>query len=301
MKLENKLITASIVLFLFSFNANADEIKACNEAINKSDAPTALKLSEVILTKKGNSHEGLLCKARALGLQKQYAEAETAFKQSIEATQDTFFHTIAYMLLGNLHKNNNKTDAAIVSYNKSLDTCIQRNDQTYSRINHNLIGDAHTQAKDLNAALDSYLVGVRLSNNDNERAESFSKTAATYSALGQHEKAVEFQVKAALMQQKAGTLTDYADAMLMLGQYHYDAKDYTNAERTYKRLAKFAKDNGGAYYEANANFRLAEALYANGDKAAAKPLIASALDQANTIGAKHLASEIKASKKKLNI
>jgi len=247
------------------------------------------------------NHEALICKARALGKQNQYAEAVKTFEQAVQATNDNFSKTIAYILLGTLHTQNSQTEDAIASYNKSLALCAQANNQTYSRINHNLIGDAYVRAKDFNAALDSYLQGVRLANNDNERAESFEKTAATYNALEQYDKAVEFQVKGALMQQKAGTLTAYADATLALGQYHYNAKDYASAERTYKKLARFAKTNGGAYYESKANYRLAEAMYANGDKAGAQPLINSALKQANAVGAKQLASDIEMTKKKLNI
>ncbi len=305
MKLQNTLIILTIALFILTFNTHSKEVsaevKACNDAANKGDGTTALQRSEAILKESAADHEGLLCKARALSLQNKYSEAITSFEDAIKATQNSFEQTVSYILLGNLHKKNNKPADAIASYTKSLDICAKTNNQTYSRINHNLIGDTHTQAKDLNAALDSYLIGIRLANNDNERAESFEKTAATYNALGQYDKAVEFQVKAALMQQKAGTLTAYADANLVLGQYHYNAKDYANAERTFKRLAKFAKDNGGAYYEAAANFRLAEALAANGDKEAAKSLITNALTQANKIGAKQLASEIDASKKKLDI
>ncbi|MFW5431898.1 MAG: tetratricopeptide repeat protein [Methylophilaceae bacterium] len=305
MKLQNTLTILTIGLFLISFNSLAKEpskaIVACNDAVNKGDGAAALQLSEAILKKNASDHEGLLCKGRALGLQNKYTEAITSFEQAIKSTEDSFAQVVSYILMGNLHKTNNKTGEAIVSYNNSLKICAKTNNQTYSRINHNLIGDAHTQAKDLNAALDSYLVGVRLANNDNERAESFEKTAVTYNTLGQYDKAVEFQLKAVLMQQKAGTLTAYADASLALGQYYYNAENYSNAERVYKKLAKFGKDNGGAYYEAKANFRLAEALAANGDKEAAKPLLSNALNQANKIGAKQLASEIDASQKKLNI
>lgn len=305
MKLQNTLTILFISLFSMSFNAYSKEpskeIKACNDAVNKGDGEAGLQLAGELLKKNAEDHEGLICKARAQGVQNQYAEAVNTFEQAVKATSDNFSQVISYILLGNLHKKNNQTADAVTSYTKSLEICAKTNNQTYSRINHNLIGDTYVQAKDLNAALDSYLAGVRIANNDNERAESFEKTAATYNALGQYDKAVEFQVKGALMQQKAGTLTQYADASLLLGQYHYNAKDYVNAERIYKKLAKFAKANGGAYYEAKANLGLAEASAANGDKAAAKPLLESALKQAHSIGAKQLAAEIEVSKKNLNI
>jgi len=305
MNLEKTLTILSITLFSFSLNANAAEVpadvKACNAAVNNGDGAAAVTLAEGILKKNAKDHEGLICKARALGAQKKYEESTQVYQQAIDASKPGFEQVITYILLGNLHNENNKTAEAIASYKESLKACDATQNQTYARINHQLIGDTHVRAKDLNAALDSYLVGVRLSNNDNERAESFGKAAAVYNALGQYDKAVEYQVKTTVMQKKAGALTDYADASLLLGQYHYNAGDHSNSERVYKHLAQFAKDNGGAYYEAKANQGLAEALAANGDKETAKTLLSQALKQANAIGAKQLASEISASKKKLNI
>jgi len=305
MNLKHTLTITYIALFLLSFSANsaevANEIKACNSAVNKGDGVAGQQLAEDLLKSDKNNHEALICKARALGVQKKYPEAVKTYERAAQATQDSLSQIVTYILLGRLHVKNEDTTAAIASYTKSLEICAKSNNQTYSRINHNLIGDVHFSKKDFNTALDSYLVGVSLANNDNERAESFEKAAAAYNALGQHNKAVEFQVKATLMQEKSGTLTAYADAMLTLGQYHYDAKDYVNAERTNKKLVQFAKKNGGAYYEAKANYKLAEAMAANGDKSGAASIMTNALEQAKTIGAKQLVSEIEVAKKKLNI
>jgi tetratricopeptide (TPR) repeat protein len=305
MKFENALTIALTSLFLISFNAFSaevsNEVAACNNSINKGDAKMALTQSEAILEKNDKDYEGLICKGRALGLQGKYSEALAAMELAVNSTDDSFAQTISYILIGNLHKANQKTAEAIASYQKSLEICAKDNNQTYTRINHNLIGEVHTEAKDLNAALDSYLLSVRLANNDNERADSFERLAATYNALGNHDKAIEYQVKAVVMQKKAGTLTAYADASLALGKYFFDAESYSNAVRTYKKLAKFAQDNGGAYYEAKANFHMAETMFANGDKDEAKALFVGANNLANKIGAKALASEINAVQKKLNI
>lgn len=173
--------------------------------------------------------------------------------------------------------------------------------KTYIFINYNLIGDAYFSAKDLHAALEGYQKGLRLAFNDSERAESFENLAKTYNALANHEKAIEFQLKATVMQKQAGDLTDYADSSLLLGQYFMDAKEYSHAERHYKKLVEFAKDNGGAYYEAAANYGLAEAMFENGDKEAAKMLFSDANKQASKIGAKQLAAEIQAKQKALYI
>lgn len=305
MKIQNTLRVLTIALFLMSFNATAEEpsqvIKDCNDAVNKGDSATAIKLSQAILKTNAKDHEGMLCKGRALALDGNVKDALASFEQAITATKDSFVHTVTYILIGNLHTRNGQTAEAVASYQKSLAICTKEGNQTYTRINYNLMGEAHSNAKDLHAALDNYKMSVRIANNDNERADSFQRLAKTYDALGDHEKAVEFQVKAVVMQKKSGTLTEYADANLALGEYFVNAKNYSEAERTYEKLAKFAKANGGAYYEASANFHLAEAKAANGDTKTAKALMTGALDLANKIGAKSLADDIAASQKKLKI
>ena len=305
MKFENALTVLFTSLFLMSFNAHSAEvsaeIKACNAAVNKGDAKTALMQSEVILKKNSTDYEGLLCKGRALKQQGNYADALVAMELAEQSTQDIFAKTVSFMLIGNLHQANNKTEAAVTSYEKSIEMCGKNANKTYIFINYNLIGDAYFSAKDLHTALEGYQKGLRLAFNDSERAESFENLAKTYNALADHEKAIEFQLKATVMQKQAGDLTDYADSSLLLGQYFMDAKEYSHAERHYKKLVEFAKDNGGAYYEAAANYGLAEAMFANGDKEAAKMLFSNANKQASKIGAKQLAAEIQAKQKALNI
>lgn len=305
MKIQNTLTIITIALFSINFNAYAGApskaIAACNEAVNKGDSAGAIKLSEGILKKNNADHEGMLCKGRALALDGKVGDALASFEQAIGATEDTFVHTVTYILIGNLYARNGKTAEAVASYQKSLVICTKENNQTYTRINYNLMGEAHTNAKNLPVALDNYKMSVRTANNDTERADSFQRLAKTYDALGDHDKAIEFQVKAVVMQKKSGTLTEYADASLALGDYFVNAKNFSEAERTYEKLAKFGKANGGAYYEARANFHLAEAKAANGDTKTAKTLMTTALDLANKIGAKGLADDIAVSQKKLKI
>jgi tetratricopeptide (TPR) repeat protein len=136
--------------------------------------------------------------------------------------------------------------------------------------------------------------------NDNERADSLERLGATYSALGQHDLAIEHQLKGMLMQQKSGSLDQYADASLALGKVYADAKEYPQAEKTYTKLIQFAKENGGAYYEAKASYDLAQVKALSGDTTTAKNLMADALKVAKNIGDSALATEIEASIKKLN-
>jgi tetratricopeptide (TPR) repeat protein len=292
------LIKNFTILFFISLciNANAyelsDEVATCTLAINKGDYVKAAKTSAEILKLEPNNRDGLICKGRALGAQGKYEEALSALELAEVNTQPGFDEIISYIFIGNLHKANHKNAEAIAAYEKSLKVSELETNDKFKRINLNLIAETHEQNNDLNAALASYLEGSKLANNDNERADSYERLAVTYTALGQYDSAIEYQLKGVLMQQKAGTLDQYANANLSLGHIYILAKDYTNAEKTYTKLAKFSKDNGGAYYEAKSDLGLAQTKIASGDAAAAKTWIDQAKLIAQETKDKALAQEI---------
>ena len=300
---SNTLILLSSTLFLMSLNASAEAISekvlACNTALDKGNISNALIISDDILQIEPNNRDGFLCKGRALGGQGKYEAALSALEMAAKQSKPGFEEIITNLLIGNLHKANNKNVEAIASYENSLRVSKAENNDKFQLINHNLMGEAHTNNGNLNAALASYLAGFKLTKNDNERADSFERLGLTYSALGQHDLAIEHQLKGMLMQQKSGTLDQYADASLALGKVYANAKEYPQAEKTYSKLIQFAKDNGGAYYEAKASYGLAEVAAAKGDTGTAKTIMGDALKIAKSIGDSGLATEIQTSIKKL--
>jgi tetratricopeptide (TPR) repeat protein len=302
--LQITLILAFTTLFLFGINANADaigdKITACNVALNKADNAGASTQADEILKLKGSSYDGLLCKGRALGAQGNYNEALIHLESALKQSQPGFDQILTHIFIGNLHKKNNKIAEAITSYEASIKICETEKLDKFKRVNLNLIGDAHTQNKDLSAALASYTAATKLAMNDNERADDFERLAATYNALGKGNEAIEYQLKATLMHDKSGTREQFANASVTLGRVYEAAKDYPAAENTYAKLLKFSKDNGSAYYETVANFGLARAKAAVGDKASAKTMLADASVKAKNIGEAELAAEIDASLKQLN-
>lgn len=85
-----------------------------------------------------------------------------------------------------------------------------------------------------------------------------------------------------------------------LGRIYIAAKEYKNAERTYAKLVLFAKDNGGAYYEAKANIGLAQTKAIIGDKAAAKQILADSEKIAKSTGDAELIAEVQTSMNQIN-
>ena len=300
-------------MFFIGFNLSnivhaqdlSEKAFACNAALDKGNIANAILVSDEILQLEPNNRDGLLCKGRALGAQSpdtqgKYDAALIVLEMAAKQSKPGFEEIISHLLIGNLHKQNNKNAEAIASYEKSLKVSETEKNDKFRLINHNLMGEAHTQNKDLNAALTSYLSGSKLTKNDNERADSFERLGITYSALGQHDLAIEYQLKGMLLQQKSGTLDQYADASLALGKVYANAKEYPQAEKTYNKLIQFAKDNGGAYYETKANYGLAQVAAAKGDTSNAKAMMNDALKIAKNIGDADLATAIETSIKKLS-
>jgi tetratricopeptide (TPR) repeat protein len=285
-------------LFLFSLSANAnstdvaEKLAECTAALSKGDLNTAVKSSSALLKLDPKNHDGLQCNGRALGAQGKYAEAVSALEDSATNTADGFEQIISYLFLGNLHKDNNKNAEAIAAYEKSIKICEAEKNDKYKRISLNLMGEAQAQSKDYNAALASYLAGSKLAMNDNERADSLERLAASYKALGQYDHAIEYQIKGVNMQKKAGTLDQYANANLSLGDIYIAAKDYASAEKTFANLAKFSNDQGGAYFEAKADVGMAQTKIASGDAAAAKVFVEKAKTIAKDTKDKALEQEI---------
>lgn len=101
------------------------------------------------------------------------------------------------------------------------------------------------------------------------------------------------------MQKVSGSLDDYAESTLVLGNYYMNAKDYVNADKIIGKFAQFAKENGSLYYEARANFLLGKNKNLSGDTESAKSLFARALTQAKSAGEAQLSSEIEELVKRL--
>lgn len=295
------LIVNAMFLFSLSASANsadiAEKLAECTAALSKGDLNTAVKSSSALLKLDPKNHDGLQCNGRVLGAQGKYAEAVSALEASAANTTDGFEQIISYLFLGNLHKDNNKNAEAITAYEKSIKLCEAEKNDKYKRISLNLMGEAQVQNKDLNATLASYLAGYKLAMNDNERADSLERVAATYKALGandhaQYDLAIEYQLKGVNMQKKSGTLDQYANANLALGDIYIAAKEYANAEKTFANLAKFSNDQGGAYFEAKADIGLAQTKTASGDAAAAKMFVDKAKIIAKDTKDQALAQEI---------
>ncbi len=304
MSLQNTLKLHIILLFFISHNASSADlhliVRQCTEAMNAGQSDKALVAAESALKHDPSHSEALLCKGRALGALGKITDAEKTLEQASKAAKTDFDAGIAALLLGNLHRENKAYSKAIADYQNGLSHFHPQNNQRYVYISHVLLGEAHTQNLDMNNALQSYQAANKIANNDNERAESYARIASTYAALTQYDQAIEHQLKSAMMQKKAGTLDQYAEASLQLGQYYHLAKDYKNAGVTFNKLRDFAKTNGGAYYEAKADLMMAKNDLAANDTNAAKTNLDEAQKVAKGLNDAELNAEIATFAQSLN-
>ena len=94
------------------------------------------------------------------------------------------------------------------------------------------------------------------------------------------------------MNAASGTLDQYAHSSIELGRYYLIAKNYGSAENILNKIIKFAKEQGGAFYEAQGSYVLAKVKVAKGDTESAKSLIDNAKTIAKNTNDKELEAEI---------
>lgn len=288
-------VTLAITLLLclpHMANAQSRDAAACYDALEGGKANDALAHAEKLLKADNKNREALLCKGRAHAELKQYNEGLAALQTADKLSSQPADHVIALLLIGNVQKDAGKQAEAFASYHQALDAAKAKNDKSLQRIALNVIGETQVGAGQMQEGLQSYLEGAGLAANDNERGESYGHIAAVYSKLGNPEQAVEYQVKALLMQERAGEPDEYANAGLELGRLYMIAKNYARAENAFKKILKFAQENGSAYWEARSNYMLGLNKAEQGDVAAARTLLLDAHHNARRIGAASLAGEI---------
>ena len=292
MKLQFTLALLTTTLFINNVYAMDTDISACNLAVEKGEATIALQLANKVLQSNKNDREALLCQGRALSLKGDVAGAIAAYQSATAQATTPLDKTIIAILTGNAYKKAKQYDQAISSYQLAVTNAKMDKNQQFERISQNLIGDTYFESKRYQQALDTYLAASKLVENDNDRGESFENIANTYHTMSKNDEALEYQIKAYFMYERVGTLDQYAQSSIELGRYYIINKSYKSAENVLNKIVKFAKDQGGAYYEAQGNYLLAKVSVANGDTATAKTLLENAKTIAKNTNDKALDQEI---------
>lgn len=274
------LIILFNLLIVNNLYAKDVALEQCESHLQKGDYTQALAS-----VKGAHKVDDLMCQGRAQLALQQPNQAQKSFEQALALKPKDLSLASVHMLLGNALIAQNQLAQAVAQYEQAAKVSEQAHVKRYVMIAHQLKGEAYASQGQHQQALEAYQTSEKLAMNDNERADCYAHLASAYADLKQLDKAIEFQIKSTLMQKKAGTLDQYAEASLLLGQLFHANKDFAGADKTFQRLWQFAKDNGGEYYVAKTNVYWAETKLALGDKAAAEKLLAEAKQLAQSLQA----------------
>lgn len=295
MTMHSKPVLLAVLLLSLSPLTNAVAANAaeqCNQSLANGDTTQALLHAEEALRKNDRDREALLCKGRVLSEKGQHDVALDAMQQAVKLSATPIERIIALTLSGNVQRSANRPDAALENYRQSLAIAQAEHDSYFERIDRNLIGESLAAQSKLDEALEHYLAGEKLAANDTERADSYARIAETYSSLGQHDKAVEYQIKSMLSEERSGDFNRYAYASLELGRIHMVAADYANAEKVLNRIIARSKAQEANYWEAKGYYYLALEKAASGKPDEARSLLDQAQQLSKGIGADALNNEI---------
>ncbi|NOS96467.1 MAG: hypothetical protein HOP26_08610 [Methylotenera sp.] len=273
MKLQITLTSIFISLFFNNVYAISPNAADCNKAFEHGDVAAATTAAKKALDINKSDRDALICQGRLLSVKDDLNGALAAFNAANEFSTDAFDKAVIALVTAHAYKTAKQFPQAISSYQQTIELAQSAKHQGFERMSLVAIGDIYFQDKQYTQALEFFISANKLDANDNERGESYERVALTYHELNQHTLALEHQLKAYFMHEKAGTLDQYAHSSIELGRYYTIEKNYASAERILNKIINFAKKQGGAYFEAKGSIVLAQLKVAMGDTSSAKDLI----------------------------
>jgi len=267
---------------------------ACNKALHDGDYIQAVGLANQALKTSSGDRKAHLCLGRALGGKGDHNGAITALQAGDKLSTNALEHSVALTLLGNQYASVRAYTEATEAYRASLAAARADKNQHFVRINLNQLGEVQQAAGDNAGALEYYLQGQRLAANDNERGEGNACIAATYSLLGNHDKAIEYQIKSLLEEERVGELDQYANAGVEMGRIYLVAGQYENAEKVLNKIFAVITLNNDAYWEAKIYLTLGKLRSAQGKPAEANDFYQRGKLLADKARAEDLSKEISA-------
>ena len=265
MKYKNLTCLLMLIISVSSYAVNdqeKNEIAKCNELVKAGSSDKALEKSTQLLLNNKMSREIYLCKARAQTSLNKFSDAASTLSIVDRLSTSPSEHMMAIAMLGNALKGNNQYSEALASYKQSMDIAKSQKNVSFERITNTLIAEVELLQNQHDEAIISYQSALKLSLNDNERADAFEHIAHIYNLQQKYNLALEYQLKATLAYTHYGDLDNQASAGLELGRIYIKANEMEQAEKSIKKILKLAVDNGGPYWEAKSNLALAELMLA---------------------------------------
>lgn len=281
-----------LAVFPLAVCAAPSAAATCSQAYEAGNFVDAVSAAESALQHSPGQREELLCLGRAQGARGNHAAAVEALQSAAKVSASPLDTAVDLFLLGNEQMSAKDYQSAMSAYRQSLALARGEKNPRLAWASLNQLGAAYQAAGDAAAALDHYQQGLALAANDNERGDSYARIAAAQSLLGNHDKAIEYQIKAVLMEERSGDLDHYAHANIELGRICLAAGEYRDAEKWLNRFIEVIVLNDNPYWEAQARHLMGKLKNAQGNHAAAAEQFEKSRTLAEKAGNEHLLKEI---------
>jgi len=283
-----KSLAAAVVAFVPLIGQAADPLQICQKAVEARDFAAAAQTAAA-----QSSFAGAMCAGRAQQAIDDYPAATGSFAKAEQLAGDTFDQVIAITFLARSVRAAGKPDEALAHYERSLKLARDIKQTQAQWANLNETGQIYQEKGDFKAALGRYTEAHRYAANDNERSESNQLLAAAWHQAGNHDRAIEYQLKSVILEERSGETSHYLGAKLQLAVYALSGNDYYRSNKELDDVLKVSREVGSAYWEARASLQLARQEKSRGNQEQAKALLKSAAELAGKSGVDALVNEIK--------
>lgn len=280
----NKRIFVVVLTGLFSCNLSASP---CSEALIAGKFDEALQQGE-----KDNSHDGHVCAARAMLAKGSAKDALRHLDLSEKLAQTAYEKMLTATYQGRAAKALGDIDSAIHHFEQAVTLASESRQKQAQWFNLNEIGQIQLDHRSAQTSLETFVKAYSYAANDNERAESNRLIASAHKALGDINRAIEYQLKATLLEKRSGELADYLDALLELADLRLSNKEFAAAEKNVKEALGITSQAQSDYWSARAYYALARLELMRGDSGAFGKAIAEAKQFAGNTGSKELIEKV---------
>ncbi len=280
-----KTILSIVFIELFSsFYAMASP---CNDALITGKFDEAIHQGE-----QDSSFDGRLCTARALLALGSVKDASSYLEQAVKLSQTPYEKMLVATYQGRASKALGDTPSAILYFQRATVLAAEVGQKQAQWFNLNALGQIQLDSKSVEPALETFLKAYAFAANDNERSESDQLISSAYKAKGDMNHAIEYQLKATLLEKRSGELTEYVDAVLELADLRITNKELVAAEKNIREVMGITSEAKSDYWSARAFYVLAKLEYAKGDVAAYKQARLDARSYAEKAGDKTLQQQV---------
>lgn len=277
------MVSASLPLVCLA----QEGVHGCHAALQRADFASAIKLG-----REAGDYEGLLCSGKAQLASGDPTGATATFADLAKIADTPSRQLVAMVFRARAAKASNHAQEALDLYDRALTLARSLGQKQSILVTLNESGKILQASGNLQGALDRFREAYGYAANDNERAECNHLMAEAYSALGNHDKAIEHQLKSVMLEERSGDLEHYLAARMALAAISIQAKDFNRAQREIEESLPVAQVNDSPYWEARILLQAARLERVRGNMEQSKSRISRARGIAQQLGDLTLLQEL---------